>query len=540
MTEFSLNHITKNFGFKAVLNDLSLEVMTGERAALVGRNGTGKSTILKLIAGMETPDRGEVSLRRGASVGFLEQIPRLRAPEATVRSVLLEPFADILETEALLRALEKEMEENPTDWENLTARYDDAMRRYTALGGYEMDARLQKIVQGFRLAELLDRTYNVLSGGQKTVVNLAAAVLREPDILLLDEPTNHLDMETLEWFEAFLSKYRGTVLIVSHDRWFLDRVATRTFVLEGSVCTGFAGNYSFAMREQERLMLLEFEQYKNQQKKIEAMRAAIKRFREWGAQADNPKFFRKAKELENRLEKMECIDRPQLEKPKIPLRFSGARTGQEVLKITDFSLAFGDNVLFEHAELLVEEKERVCLMGGNGTGKTSLLNAVLGTPSGAEGTVTFNPGVQLGYIPQEIRFPVESDTVLDAFRRGCVSTEGEARAILARYFFCGASVFKRVTALSGGEKVLLKLAIQMQNQVNFLILDEPTNHIDIETREMLEEALLEFPGTLLFVSHDRFFIGKIATKLALLQNRRIESFSGTYGDYLNWRAKQST
>lgn len=540
MTEFSLNHITKNFGFKAVLNDLNLEVMTGERAALVGRNGTGKSTILKLIAGMETPDRGEVSLRRGASVGFLEQIPRLRAPEATVRSVLLEPFADILETEALLRALEKEMEENPTDWENLTARYDDAMRRYTALGGYEMDARLQKIVQGFRLHALLDRTYNVLSGGQKTVVNLAAAALREPDILLLDEPTNHLDMETLEWFEAFLSKYRGTVLIVSHDRWFLDRVATRTFVLEGSVCTGFAGNYSFAMREQERLMLLEFEQYKNQQKKIEAMRAAIKRFREWGAQADNPKFFRKAKELENHLEKMECIDRPQLEKPKIPLHFSGARTGQEVLKITDFSLAFGDNVLFEHAELLVEEKERVCLMGGNGTGKTSLLNAVLGTPSGAEGTVAFNPGVQLGYIPQEIRFPVESDTVLDAFRRGCVSTEGEARAILARYFFCGASVFKRVTALSGGEKVLLKLAILMQNQVNFLILDEPTNHIDIETREMLEEALLEFPGTLLFVSHDRFFIGKIATKLALLQNRRIESFSGTYSDYLNWRAKQPT
>lgn len=539
MTEFSLNQIRKNFGFKAVLNGLSLEVMTGERAALVGRNGTGKSTILKLVAGMETPDAGEVSIRRGASVAMLEQIPRLRTADCDVRCVLLEAFADVLEAETLLRTLENEMAADPENWEALTARYDDAQNRYAALGGYEMEARFQKIVQGFRLTGLLDRAYNVLSGGQKTVVNLAAAVLREPDILLLDEPTNHLDMETLEWFEAFLSKYRGAVLIVSHDRWFLDRVATRTIVLEGSRCTSFAGNYSFAMREQERLMLLEFEQYKNQQKKMEAMRAAIKRFREWGAQADNPKFFQKAKTLELRLEKMEKLERPQLEKPRLPIAFSGARTGREVLKITDFSLSFGETRLLEHAQLLVEEKDRVCLMGGNGTGKTSLLRAVLGELAGAEGNVVFNPGVQLGYIPQEIRFPTESDTVLEAFRRDCVSTEGEARAILARYFFYGTSVFKRVSALSGGEKVFLKLAILLQNQVNFLILDEPTNHIDIETREMLEEALLEFPGTLLFVSHDRFFIGKIATRLALLHDRRIERFDGQYGDYLIWKEKHT-
>lgn len=539
MTEFSLNQIRKNFGFKAVLNGLSLEVMTGEHAALVGRNGTGKSTILKLVAGMETPDAGEVSIRRGASVAMLEQIPRLRTADCDVRCVLLEAFADVLEAETLLRTLENEMAADPENWEALTARYDDAQNRYAALGGYEMEARFQKIVQGFRLTGLLDRAYNVLSGGQKTVVNLAAAVLREPDILLLDEPTNHLDMETLEWFEAFLSKYRGAVLIVSHDRWFLDRVATRTIVLEGSRCTSFAGNYSFAMREQERLMLLEFEQYKNQQKKMEAMRAAIKRFREWGAQADNPKFFQKAKTLELRLEKMEKLERPQLEKPRLPIAFSGARTGREVLKITDFSLSFGETRLLEHAQLLVEEKDRVCLMGGNGTGKTSLLRAVLGELAGAEGNVVFNPGVQLGYIPQEIRFPTESDTVLEAFRRDCVSTEGEARAILARYFFYGTSVFKRVSALSGGEKVFLKLAILLQNQVNFLILDEPTNHIDIETREMLEEALLEFPGTLLFVSHDRFFIGKIATRLALLHDRRIEHFDGQYGDYLIWKEKHT-
>ncbi|MBO5253293.1 MAG: ABC-F family ATP-binding cassette domain-containing protein [Clostridia bacterium] len=536
MTEFSLNHIYKNFGFKPILKDLSFEIMSGERAALVGRNGTGKSTILKLLSGLETPDSGEISIRRGAGLTMLEQIPRLRPLGFTVRDVLLESFSDILETDALLRALEAQMAEAPEDWERLTALYDEAQSRYTSLGGYDMEARMQKIVQGFRLNDLLDQQYNVLSGGQKTVVNLAACVLKEPDILLLDEPTNHLDMETLEWFEQFLSRYRGTVLIVSHDRWFLDRVATRTVILEGGTCQSFSGNYSFAVKEQERLMLIEFEQYKNQQKKIDAMRAAIKRYREWGAQADNEKFFRKAKTLELRLEKMELLDRPQLEKPKLPIAFSGARTGHDVLKLEQLSLSFGENRLLENASLLVEEKDRICLMGGNGTGKTSLLRAVLGDVP-VSGRIVFNPGVQLGYIPQEIRFPVESDTVLEAFRRECVSNEGEARSILARYFFFGSSVFKSVSSLSGGEKVLLKLCILLQNQVNLLILDEPTNHIDIETREMLEEALLEFSGTLLFVSHDRFFIDKIATKLALLQNRRLDVFDGTYNRYMEFQNK---
>ena len=382
-----------------------------------------------------------------------------------------------------------------------------------------------------KLNSLLERPYNVLSGGQKTVVNLAAVVLREPDILLLDEPTNHLDMQTLDWFEGFLAKYRGTVLMVSHDRRFLDRVATRTLILEDGICTSYPGGYTAAKEEQERQMLLEFEQYKNQQKQIEAMKAAIKRFREWGAQADNPKFFRRAKMLELRLEKMEMIKRPQLEKPKIPMRFAGDRTGREVLKLTGFSLSFGKTALFEQAELLVEEKDRMAFLGANGTGKTSLLRAIFGDVP-FSGTAKFNPSAQLGYIPQEIRFLNDKDSVLEAFRRECVCGEGEARQILAKYYFCGAAVMKRVSSLSGGEKVLLKLAVLLQNRVNFLILDEPTNHIDIETREMLEDALLEFSGTLLFISHDRYFIDKLATKIVVLENRKINVFDGTYADYL--------
>ncbi len=532
MIEIGMNHITKNFGFKKILNGVSLEIMTGERVALIGRNGAGKSTVLKLISGEEPPDSGEISIRRGASLGLLEQIPRLREPGKTVRQVLLEPFSAVLEAEKKLRALETEMASCPEGSEALFEEYAKVQERYTAGNGYEMEERISKIVQGFHLSELLEREFNVLSGGQKTVVDLAASVLPEPDILLLDEPTNHLDVKTLEWFEDFLGKYRGTVLMVSHDRWFLDRAATRTIILEAGECTSFAGNYSFSVKEQERLMLLEFEQYKNQQKKIEAMKAAIKRFHEWGVHGNNPKFFRKQHELEKRLEKLEKLERPQLTKQKVPISFNGGRTGSEVLRLKDFSLSFGqDTVLLEHASLLLREKDKLCLMGDNGTGKTSLIRALLGELSGFSGEIVLNPGVQLGYIPQEIRFSEEQATVLRTFCRECSLGEGEARNLLAKYFYTGENVFKRVSSLSGGEKVLLKLAILLQQNINFLVLDEPTNHIDIETREILEDALKEYAGTLLFVSHDRYFIEKLASRIAVLRGRKIESFEGGYNAY---------
>lgn len=537
MIEIGINGIVKNFGFKKILNNTQFEVMTGDRAAIVGRNGSGKSTILKLIAGWETPDSGEISIRRGASIGMLEQIPRPRGPEITVRGVLLEPFSELFRLEHELRELELRMA-IPEQLDTAMEEYARKQDRFSALGGYEVEEELARIVQGFHLQELLERPYDILSGGQKTVVNLAAAVLRHPDILLLDEPTNHLDVKTLDWFEGFLGKYRGTVLIVSHDRYFLDRVATKTILLEGGTCTVFEGNYSFSVKEQERLMLLEFEQYKNQQKKIAAMQAAIKRFREWGAQADNPKFFRKAKELEKRLEKLELLEKPQLEKRRLPISFSGARSGTDVLSLQDFSLAFGPLSLLEHSELLIREKDRVCLMGDNGTGKTSLLRAVFGELPQATGKIKLNPSLLMGYIPQEIRFPEEKESVLEAFRREVPLSEGEARTLLAGYYFYGANVWKRVSSLSGGEKVFLKLAILLQKQANFLILDEPTNHIDIETREMLEEALLAFTGTLLFISHDRYFIAKMATRIASIQEKSIFSFDGDYGAYLQYLDKR--
>lgn len=534
MLEIGMNNVVKNFGFANILDGVDLEIMSGERVAIVGRNGTGKSTILRIVSGEENVSSGEVSIRKGASLGYLQQIPELVDRETLTRDLLMEPFSELISMEQRMRELEQQMslvsEEKPLN--RLMQSYAHLQGLYESLNGYGIEERFGRVTTGFGLTEILDRPFNVLSGGQKTIVMLACTMLRQPDILLLDEPTNHLDVPTLEWFEGYLARYKGTVIIVSHDRYFLDKVATKTIILQAGKCTAFSGNYSFSLREQERLLLLEFEQYKNQQKKIAAMEAAIKRYREWGARGDNEAFFRKAKELEKRLEKMTILQRPQLEKSKIPLGFKGNRTGREVLKVEDIDLQIGGITLLQHSTLRLYFRDKACLMGVNGSGKTTLLRAVLGEYPAAG--ITLAAAAEVGYIPQEIRFADERVSVLEAFRQESPCTEGLARNVLAKYFFFGENVYKRVGVLSGGEKVLLKLAILMQREINLLILDEPTNHIDIETREILEEALLEFPGTLLFVSHDRYFIQKIAERIFDLRDNSIITYEGRYEEYRTW------
>ncbi len=533
MIEIGVNNIYKNFGYKAVLSGVSFNIMTGERVGIVGRNGAGKSTIFKILCDEESPDKGSVSIRRGATLGYLEQIPVLHESDKSVQEVLMENFSEVTEHEEKMRRLETSManEKDADALNRLMEEYQEAQSRFIALDGYSVSERFGRIVTGFRLEDFLDREFNVLSGGQKTIVNLAVTVLKQPDILLLDEPTNHLDVKTLEWFEGFLSKYQGTVVIISHDRYFLDKVTNKTIIFEGGECEEFSGNYSFAVKEQERLLVLEFEDYKNQQKKISAMKAAIKRFRDWGYRADNPKFFKKAKELEKRLEKLEMIERPQLEKPKIPIEFGGERSGHDVLIIEDLSIAFGEHEIFDKAEMSIFEKDKAAFLGDNGSGKTTLIKAVLGELTDYSGTIKISPSAKLGYIPQEIRFEHDKMTVIEAFRDGYPCPELEARRILSKFFFFGESVFKRASSLSGGEKVLLKLAVLIQNEVNFLILDEPTNHIDIETREILESALLDYSGTLLFISHDRYFIRKLGSRILSIEDKKIVSFNGDYDSY---------
>ena len=510
MIELAVSGVYKTFGFTPVLKDASFEIYTGEHVGLVGRNGAGKTTLFNLILGKESPDTGTVSIRKGATLGYLEQIHQNTTHNLTAEGVLKEAFAEVFAIEKRLRQLETDMAAGDANLDKLLKEYSRLQDQFTALEGYSIDDEFNKIVNGFKLAPILDTPFNRLSGGEKTIVKLAALLLNKPDILLLDEPTNHLDIHMLEWLEVFLAKYQGTVLMISHDRYFLDKTTTKTILVESGVCDIYNGNYSYHLEEKERRLVQEFNEYKTQQRKIEAMEAAIKRYRQWGHEGDNEKFFIKAKELEKRLEKMEVLDDPRAKEIKLPLTFNTERGSKDVLTIKDLHFAYGNHTIFNGFDLNIYYGEKVCIYGNNGAGKSTLFKLILGSLHPSSGSIKLGASVNIGFIPQEITFPNEKASIVDAFREEVICLEGQARHILAKYYFVGDAVFKRVSNLSGGEKVLLKLAILIQKNVNFLILDEPTNHIDIVSREILEDALLDFKGTLMFISHDRYFIQKLA------------------------------
>lgn len=525
MIEIGIHKVNKNYGYNQVIYNMSFEILTGDHVGIVGKNGSGKSTLFKMIVKEEFPDAGTITIRKDATIGYLQQIPSIQDCEVTPYHMLMSVFSDIQDLETRMRLLEIEMMNNSSD-KYLLEKYAKVQNQYITKGGYEVETKINKIINGLKLHQILNQPFSFLSGGQKTIVYLAMLILTEPDILLLDEPTNHLDIMMLEWLENYLNKYQGTVVIISHDRYFLDKVTNKTVLLDNGECHLFHGNYSYSLKEQERLLLLEFEQYKTQQRKIEAMKASIKRYRDWGNQGDNEKFFKKAKELEKRLKKMEILNKPQIDKKKIPMNFIGGRSGHDVVKVKNFGIKFENKELFSNVNFIIYYQEKIALLGNNGTGKSSFIKALLGELTYEGGLIVANT-VKIGYIPQEIHFQ-EDDTIIETFRKEYPCLEGEARAWLAKYSFYKDHVFKRVGNLSGGEKVLLKLAILMQNQVNFLILDEPTNHIDIETRETLEQALQEYNGTLLFVSHDRYFIEKLGERKLIIKDKKIVSIDRAY------------
>ena len=383
---------------------------------------------------------------------------------------------------------------------------------------------------------MLKQNYNSLSGGEKTRINLAKLILTEPDILLLDEPTNHLDIDSLEFLEELLMKYKGTILIVSHDRYFLDKVVTKTVLLENGREQVYNGNYSYFIEEDEKRILAQFENYKNQQKKIEKMKESIKTLRKFGELAKNEMFFKRAKSIEKRLEKIEVLDKVNFQKNAIDLKFEiGKRSGNDVLKIKNLSKSFENKKLFENAELYVDYGEKVALIGKNGTGKSTVLKMIMSEESDYSGEIEFGTGVKVGYIPQNIVFENENQTILDYFLEKNSISETEIRTILAKYGFRQNDVFNKIVKISGGEKVRILLLELMLKNINFLILDEPTNHIDIDTREILEEALKDYKGTVLFVSHDRFFINKLANRIINVQDFGFKSYFGNYDDFKRFK-----
>ena len=540
MIEISVNNAQKTFGFKKVFDGFNLEATTGERIALIGPNGCGKITLFKIISGEENLDQGMVSIRRNATIGLLSQIPPKVSDNVTVKDILTKSFEEIFKLERQLREYEEKLSTaSPEELNSVIEIYSKLQERFMDMGGYEVDEKVSKICNGFKISDdMLDRSFNTLSGGEKTIVNLASLIISNPEILLLDEPTNHLDIDTLEWFEQFLTNYKGTIIISSHDRYFLDKVATKTVLIDKGKDEVYHGNYSYYLEESERSALAEFDEYKNQQKQIEAMKAAVKKLKEWGERGDNPRFFRRAACIERKLEKLELLDRPESKK-QLPLGFEiNGRSGKDVLVADDLGIIVGDKVILDGADLYLKYGEKVCLMGKNGSGKSTFVKAVLYGNNICQGEIKIGSNVSIGYIPQEIRFEDENATILDTTRKFYDGTETHLRASLAKFLFYGENVFKRVGKLSGGEKVRLKLFELIQKKANLLILDEPTNHIDIDTKEMLEEALSEYQGTLFFISHDRYFINKLAERVVNIEDEKFQQYLGNYDYFKEQKTKK--
>lgn len=539
MIEIALNDVHIDFGFRKVLDGASFEIQTGEKAAIIGANGSGKTTLLRLITGAEKCDSGLITVRKGATTGYLRQESDVLEGGMTVEEFLKDAQRPIFDVEQKLRDLESrmsgEMEQPALD--KLLSEYNRLQNQFIAMSGYETEESFSKICGALKIdGAKLGQKCSELSGGQKTIVKLAKVLLQAPDILLMDEPTNHIDIATLEWLEGFVRDYRGTVVIISHDRYFIDKTVRKTILLDRGKAEVYNGNYSFCLKEQERLIMLEFEQYKNRQRMVEAMKAAIKRFREWGERGNNKRMFKKAANMEKRLEKLEAIEKPKAERAKLPLGFTaGKRSGKRVLTIENLCFAYDGNVLFENARMEALFKERICLLGDNGVGKTTLVRLIMNQISCGGGSVLLGESARPGYIEQETVFDNEDDTILTAFRNDTLLNEQEARRILAGYYIYGDEVHKRIRSLSGGERVILKLAMLMRRDVNFLVLDEPTNHLDIDAKELLEESLSNYQGTLLFISHDRYFINKIATKIVSIENMTLKTFEGNYEYYLEKR-----
>jgi len=455
---------------------------------------------------------GNVNIRKGSTIGFLKQIYEKEQENIIVENYLKQSFKEYTLIENKLSQLEFQMASDTINLDSVLQKYGKLQEEYISLGGYELEEKFKKICSGFKFdKEFLNKEYNSLSGGEKTIVNLATILLKNPSILLLDEPTNHLDIETLEWLENFLMEYKGTILLISHDRYFLDKVVTKTILLENGQTKIYFGNYSYFLEEDERRTLAEFEIYKTQQKQIEKMKESIKKLREFGRLAGNEMFFKRAKSIEKRLEKIEILEKRETKKFPIEINSCG-KAGKDILVIKNLNKSYGDNVIFKNFNMEVYSGQKVQLKGKNGSGKSTLIKIILGKDNDFSGDIKINPSVKIGYIPQEIKFNNESDTILEYFLKNYTGSETEVRTFLARYMFYGENVFKRLKELSGGERVRILLAELVMKQTNFLILDEPTNHLDISTREILEENLKEYKGTILFVSHDRYFASKIAKR----------------------------
>ena len=527
MVDIQVKNLNKFFVIgENLLEDLSFEIQEGECVAILGRNGCGKTTLFNILTGQMDYDGGEVYVNPNKRLGLISQIPRF--PEGyTVEDVLRSAYDELLRIRRKMELLECEMAKNAT--QDQLREYDRLGAAFQSGGGYDMDVEVDKICNGLGItAEQRGQEFASLSGGEKTRVNLARLLLEKTDILLLDEPTNHLDLNSVEWLESYINAFKGTVLAISHDRYFIDQVADRVIEIVGGHAEFYSGNYSFYMDEKQARFDLQLKQYEQEQAKLKQLGYTVERMKGWGI--NNRTLYRRAMSIQHRMERIQKTERPQKEKTMKATFGERDFSGDVVFKMKNVSKGFGDRTLFSNVNLNVEGGERIALLGDNGTGKSTFIKCLLGEED-CQGKIQFGPTVKWGYLPQIIHFDHPERTLYDTmlYEKNC--TPQVARDRLGAFLFQGEDVFKTVGNLSGGEQSRLRLCMLMDEKINLLILDEPTNHLDIASREWVEAAIEEFEGVLLFVSHDRYFIEKFAERIWLLEDGTIRDFPCGYQKY---------
>ena len=527
MVDISVKNLNKFFVIgENLLQDLSFEIEEGERVAILGRNGCGKTTLFKIITGEMDYDGGEVYVNPNKKLGMISQIPHFPLGY-TVEDVLRSAFREILAAKKKMEVLEKAMEQGATQEQLKT--YDALVARFQAGGGYDMDVEVDKICNGLGITPAQrPQLFDSLSGGEKTRINLARLLLEKTDILLLDEPTNHLDLNSVEWLENYIKTFKGTVLAISHDRYFIDRIAQRVIEITEGHAEFYTGNYSFYMEEKQARFDLQLKQYEQEQAKLKQLGYTVERMKGWGI--NNRTLYRRAMSIQHRMERIRKTERPKTEKTMKATFGEKDFSGDVVFKLKNLSKSFGDRVLFSDVNLSVEGGERIALLGDNGTGKSTFIKCLLGEED-CQGKIQFGPTVKWGYLPQIIHFDHPERSLYDTMLYEKNLSPQQARDRLGAFLFQGEDVFKTVGTLSGGEQSRLRLCMLMDEKINLLILDEPTNHLDIASREWVEAAIEEFEGVLLFVSHDRYFIEKFAERIWLLEDGTIRDFRCDYRKY---------
>lgn len=530
----SCNNISKSFGTDVIIKSCSFNIEDHEKAAIVGINGAGKSTLLKIITGIEPADTGLVTLAKDKTLGYLAQQQNLGS-DNTIYDELLSVKQYILDMEKELSSIEKRMNTADGDeLENLMKKYSDLNHRFEMENGYAYKSEITGVLKGLGFSEE-DFTLNVntLSGGQKTRVALGKLLLAKPDIILLDEPTNHLDMESIRWLENYLLNYNGAVLIVAHDRYFLDKIVSKIIELDNGVATVFSGNYTDYAAKKAILRNMKLKEYLNQQREIKHQEDVITKLKQFNRE----KSIKRAESREKMLDKIEIIDKPQELNDKMNIKLEpNVVSGNDVLTISGLSKSFDDVTLFDNIDIEIKRGERVALIGNNGTGKTTILKLINGIIEPDSGSIYLGAKVNIGYYDQEHHVLDPDKTIFDEIRDAYPDLNNtQIRNTLAAFLFTNEDVFKYIRDLSGGEKGRVSLAKLMLSNANFLILDEPTNHLDIVSKEILENALNNYTGTVLFVSHDRYFINAAATRIIELSNKTVVNYIGNYDYYLEKR-----